>query len=273
MIKIVDELRKLLRCEGDIKLLYLFGSRAVGAESPLSDLDLAFLSDDGLEAQLKLIKVVSRALNIPEDRVDVVDLSKAPLHLKFEILRKGVKILDRGHYERELLREVAESYPGLNEDFSIDVRLWLNGGQEVDVHIVLERLDEVLRATSLIRDRYLGKGVDWLLEDLERVYAFERAMHRAIEAMLDICRHIVSAKGLGAPRFYSDYPMRIYEAGLMEKELAERLGDLARLRNILIHRYVELDHVRLLQVAQRLVEEVVPKFRSWVKGTIKKEQD
>ena len=263
MIKIVDELRKLLRCEEDIKLLYLFGSRAVGAESPLSDLDLAFLSDDGLEAQLKLIKVVSRALNIPEDRVDVVDLSKAPLHLKFEILRKGVKILDRGDYERELLREVAESYPGLNEDFFIDVRLW---------HIVLERLDEVLRATSLIRDRYLGKGVDWLLEDLERVYAFERAMHRAIEAMLDICRHIVSAKGLGAPRFYSDYPMRIYEAGLMKKELAERLSDLARLRNILIHRYAELDHVRLLQVAQRLVEEVVPKFRSWVKDTIKKEQ-
>ncbi len=27
--------------------------------------------------------------------------------------------------------------------------------------------------------------------DLERTYAFERAIHRAIEAALDICRHLV----------------------------------------------------------------------------------
>jgi uncharacterized protein YutE (UPF0331/DUF86 family) len=55
--------------------------------------------------------------------------------------------------------------------------------------------------------------------------------------MLDICRHIVSAKRLGLAEYYSDYPLRIAEANMMDTQMAVSISKLARLRNILIHEY------------------------------------
>lgn len=136
---------------------------------------------------------------------------------------------------------------------------------------MLKRLDEFLRNITLIKEKYVGKSVSWLLADLERGYAFERAMHRAIEVMLDICRHIVSAKRLGLAEYYSDYPLRIAEANLMDSKTALDISRLAKLRNLLIHEYTELNYEKLLQEAEKFVNELSPKFTEWLKNFLTKE--
>lgn len=96
-------------------------------------------------------------------------------------------------------------------------------------------------------------------------------MHRAIEAMLDICRHIVSANKLGLAEYYSDYPLRIAEANLIDNPTALQSSKLAKLRTMLIHQYTELDYEELLQEAEKLVHELAPKFTEWLRNFLTKE--
>jgi len=46
---------------------------------------VVLLEDNGLESQTKLIAELAEALNMPEDRVDLVDLNRASLNLKYHV--------------------------------------------------------------------------------------------------------------------------------------------------------------------------------------------
>lgn len=269
----LESLRELLSKHDEVLLAYLFGSTAKeGISAHDVDLALKLDSKDNLGSILSLIGEISRVLNIPEDRVDIVDMDKASLAVKHEVLSHGIKLIDKREAETALIGDVIENYPVYNTDYEYLSKLWLKEDPEVNKKLLLRRLDELLRSTTIIKERYVGVNVSSLLTDLEKAYAFERAMHRAIEAMLDICRHIVSAKRLGLAEYYSDYPLRIAEANLMDSEMAHKISMLAKLRNILIHEYTELNYERLLEEAQKLVNDLSPKFTEWLRKFISKEE-
>ena len=140
----------------------------------------------------------------------------------------------------------------------------MNKDPELDREIVLKKLDELAEDRVFLRN-YVDKGLKWILEDKSRTYAFERAMHRALESILDICKHFVTSLELGVVMSYSEYPKRLAEANYMDKELAETISNLAKLRNVLVHRYAELNYDLLFKEAKNLVENVIPAFSEWVK--------
>lgn len=266
-------LRKLLSEHDEVVLAYLFGSAAKEGFSG-HDVDLAVVlrCEDKLGSIASLIGEVSRALNVPEDKVDILDIDRAGLHLKYAVLTKGVKLVDKEGLEHVLTKELVDKYPAFNLENEYFHRLWLKEDPEIDRKLLFRRLDELLRSVTMIREKYIGKDLSWFSADLERAYAFERAMHRAIEAMLGICRHIVSAKRLGLVEYYSDYPLRIAEANLMDTSIASKISVLAKLRNILIHEYTELDYERLIKEAQSLTNEIAPKFTEWLRKLMANEK-
>lgn len=265
-------LKELLSEYDEVILAYLFGSAAEEGVS-VHDVDIALKleSNDSFSDILRLTGGISRALKVSEDRVDVIDIDKASLALKYELVTRGVKLVDRREAESALINEVVENYPVYNTDCEYLFKSWLKEDPRINKKLLLRRLDELLRSTAMMKERYVRKEVSWLLTDLERAYAFERAMHRAVEAVLDICRHIVSAKRLGLAEYYSDYPLRIAEANLMENDMASHISRLAKLRNILIHEYIELDYGKLLNEAEKLVNDLLPRFTEWLRGFIAKE--
>jgi len=269
----LESLRKLLGKHDEIILAYLFGSVA-GEGFSAHDIDLALKleSKDYLGTIASLTGEIARILKVPEDRVDIVDIDKAGLPLKRKVLTHGIKILDRKEAESALISDVIENYPVYDTDYEYLCNSWLKEDPEIDKKLLLKRLDELLRTTTMMKEKYIGREVSWLLTDLERAYAFERVMHRSIEAMLDICRHVVSAKRLGLAEYYSDYPLRIAEANLMDSEMAASISKLAKLRNILIHEYTELNYETLLHEAERLVNELSPQFTEWLRNFLTKEE-
>jgi uncharacterized protein YutE (UPF0331/DUF86 family) len=90
-------------------------------------------------------------------------------------------------------------------------------------------------------------------------------MHRIIESMLDICRHLVSVYALGFVESYGEYAEKLAEANKMDKDLAEDIAKLAGLRNILVHRYTEIRKELLYNAARETTERIVNKFIEWVK--------
>lgn len=93
------ELVALFEAYPEVKLVYLFGSRASGKASPLSDYDFALylVSEERRkmhEVRLELYEKITRLL--AEDRVDIVllNLLESP-ELKYSIITEGKLIFER----------------------------------------------------------------------------------------------------------------------------------------------------------------------------------
>jgi len=263
--------KETLERDENVLLAYLFGSTVRGTRQPISDVDIAvLLRDNSLERQADVLWRAAKAFRMPEDKIDIVDLSRADLHLKYNILREGIKLVDRGS-EGELIRELVERYPEARDELNVALRVWLKEDPHIDQIIVLRRLDETLKNAAVIRERYAHKPLEWVLEDPERTLALERALERITEAMIDVCRHIVSVKGLGLIETQAEYPLRLAQRQLMPRDLAQRIAELAKLRNILAHRYLEIDYVKLQAKAQETAEQTVPQFADWTKKLLSSE--
>ena len=84
-----------------MKAVYLFGSRAQGMESPVSDYDYAVLMaqkgyQKGDKTYLKLYDILSEISprTLENDVIDIVFLKDATLELKFHVIRYGRVLYD-----------------------------------------------------------------------------------------------------------------------------------------------------------------------------------
>lgn len=106
--KRVKSLIKIFKSFPQIKLVYLFGSRATKTAGPLSDYDFAFYADEKdsrkiFDLKFELINKISLALKT--ERIDVISLNdlKSP-ELKFHIIKDGKLI-----FKREPFKIIVES--------------------------------------------------------------------------------------------------------------------------------------------------------------------
>lgn len=99
---------------------YLFGSHASGRVGPLSDIDVAVLFADSVEAderfdlRLALIADATRALRTRD--VDLVVLNDVPALLRHRVLRDGELLLERDRaarvrYETRTILEYLDTKP------------------------------------------------------------------------------------------------------------------------------------------------------------------
>lgn len=69
----------------------------------------------------------------------------------------------------------------------------------------------------------------------------------AIESCIDICTHLAARLYLQAPESYAGCFDLLREGKVIEERLAGHMGDLAKFRNILVHRYWEVDDHRVIE--------------------------
>ena len=106
-IKNVKKLLSLFEFYPEIKLVYLFGSRAKNKQGPLSDYDFAIYLDEKekkrmLDIKLELMDKISRTLKT--DKIDIVILNttESP-EIKYNIIKEGKLI-----FEKELFKVIIE---------------------------------------------------------------------------------------------------------------------------------------------------------------------
>lgn len=90
--EIRERLDPLFRA-GKVRLAILFGSRGLGRARPESDVDLAFLADREVLDRDALFLAASKLLGT--DRVDVIDLLRAPPLLAMSAVRTGRVLYER----------------------------------------------------------------------------------------------------------------------------------------------------------------------------------
>jgi uncharacterized protein YutE (UPF0331/DUF86 family) len=112
----------------------------------------------------------------------------------------------------------------------------------------LERLEQLLSVLEEVR----GQGREQLLRDLRVQLQTEHALQIAIQICIDVGIHIAGERALRPPEDYRGVFASLAEGGVLPRELAERLGDAAGLRNLLVHEYTDVDHGRLWDALDNL---------------------
>ena len=78
-----------------------------------------------------------------------------------------------------------------------------------------------------------------------------------IEACIDIAHHIIAAKGFGRAEDYREIFCLLGKRGVLDEKLASRLGDMAGFRNLLVHRYGDIDNLRVFEIINSELDDVL----------------
>lgn len=111
-----------------------------------------------------------------------------------------------------------------------------------DAELVAKKLAEI---ESRVQELRSLADLDRLRSDLKEERFVTHTLQLAVQAALDVASHIVADERLGEPQTNQDLFSLLERHGWIEPGLAERLRDMARFRNLLVHGYagVDLDFV------------------------------
>jgi uncharacterized protein YutE (UPF0331/DUF86 family)/predicted nucleotidyltransferase len=256
---VLPRLRKLFEGLEDVEIAVLFGSITRKGTGP-HDVDIAIrLKKEDLLETGSIVVQIAKSLNINEDRIDIAMLDDVKPLVLSKIFGDGI-IIKADPAALEPLLQKAQQAP----DAILELRRWAAVDPRFDRAVVVSRVEEIRKNTQFIKKEILVKSVGEL--EYKDTLALERAMHRIIESMLDICRHLVATYSLGFVESYGEYAERLAEANKMPRDLAEDVAKLTGLRNILIHRYVEVRKDLLHEAARETTERIVNRFVEWVEN-------
>jgi len=83
----------------------------------------------------------------------------------------------------------------------------------------------------------------------------ERTLHMAIEACLDIGRHLITRYQWRYPEDNRDVFQVLYEEGVIPADFLPTLVDMARFRNLLVHDYARIDDAIVYGILQRRLDD------------------
>lgn len=89
-----------------------------------------------------------------------------------------------------------------------------------------------------------------------------RMLQVAIEAVLDICSHIISREGWGLPKSYLESVELAVQNGLIPLELAQDYKNMAKFRNRVVHLYDKVDSEELIEIINSHLDDFKPFIRN-----------
>lgn len=134
----------------------------------------------------------------------------------------------------------------------------------VDLLRVKALLDRVAAEAAGLR-RLSGASLEELQPDL--INAVKYRFIVAIEAAIDVSRHVAASRGLRMPTDYADSFVVLGEAELLEPPLVAQLQNMARFRNLLVHGYAEVDDTMVVSILNTRLGDL-DEFRRQIARTV-----
>ncbi|MDD1745449.1 MAG: DUF86 domain-containing protein [Candidatus Methanoperedens sp.] len=109
------------------------------------------------------------------------------------------------------------------------------------VNAMIDLIDENIRLIKEIR----SQSYDSFSGSFRDIQAAKHSLQEAIEACLDIGSHIIAEQGFRRPEDYREIFKVLEENGIIDHVLSEKLQEMAQFRNLLVHRYGQIDTRRI----------------------------
>lgn len=137
---------------------------------------------------------------------------------------------------------------------------------QISKRVVVDRLAWVEAMLGEIRSLPVGDR-QVFFADTRNVWTAESCLRRALEALLDLGRHLL-AKGFGlGVSEYKEIALRLREYGILQDKEADLLRVLAGYRNRLVHFYHEVSKEELYQICVHQlgdVERILKAYKRWL---------
>lgn len=112
---------------------------------------------------------------------------------------------------------------------------------------------------------------DKFINDWRTYYQMDRCLHLSLETFLSLGEMIISEFKFKKPDSYGDIPKILLQNNVVSQELADKLIDLSKFRNVLVHDYLHLDHERVYEHLMN-APLVIGEFLNCIKEFIKKKE-
>ena len=127
--------------------------------------------------------------------------------------------------------------------------------------LILKKLEQVKEVLNEL-ERLLVSPLEDFMKDLTRIRAAERNFQLAVDLASDINTQILLERGGKTPDTYRESFSALEKEGILSNDLARRLMESAKVRNILVHEYdFEEDYEKFYRAAR----ECIPAYREYAK--------
>lgn len=119
----------------------------------------------------------------------------------------------------------------------------------IDKDVIYKHLRELERISLSLAD-LKGYSFKEVCSDFKKQWEIEHGLQLAIQNLVDIGSHILSALGKNKCENYAEVIDRLGSEGIIPSDLAEKIRGMVGLRNILVHDYLEIDLKTIYEILQ-----------------------
>ena len=118
----------------------------------------------------------------------------------------------------------------------------------VDSNVVIKRVGRIRKSVAVLEGiRRTYSKAQFLTDETIQAVA-ERNIQIAVQAVLDICSHVVADLKLEVPDEHKQAFAILAKNKVIPQSLAKTLTGMAGVRNVLVHEYLDIDHERLYSI-------------------------
>lgn len=121
---------------------------------------------------------------------------------------------------------------------------------KVDIDLIQAKIDIIEQDISALKEIKEETNLKEFGKNYRDVLAAKHALQESIEACLDIANHIISTFGYRRPEDYKDMFRILMENHIIGKSFFEKIEKMAKFRNLLVHRYDEIEDKKLYRIIQ-----------------------
>ncbi|MCL7412311.1 MAG: DUF86 domain-containing protein [ANME-2 cluster archaeon] len=126
----------------------------------------------------------------------------------------------------------------------------------IDKETISAKFDIIEKDIEFLHE-FKKMNEDEFLNDYKNIQSAKYSLLEIIEACIDISNHIVAAKMFGRVEEYREIFYVLGQRRVLDSDLASKLEDMAGFRNLLVHRYGDIDNVRVLEMIKNDLNDVL----------------
>ena len=127
--------------------------------------------------------------------------------------------------------------------------LHLKEPMAIDIEKIKQRITEIKENIEKIK-KYSSIPEDEFWEDERNILSIKHLLLESIGACGNICVHILAKKIFKASSSFAECFENLYKSKVIDKDLSDKLIKMARFRNVLVHRYWQIDDQKILDYAK-----------------------
>jgi len=127
--------------------------------------------------------------------------------------------------------------------------------QSLNLSLITTKVADIKESLRILRAYACRKDTEFLGNE-EAIRSARYTFIVMIEAAANIANHCCARLLEKAPLAYADAFMLMAEAGIISSDLALRLAQMARFRNLIVHGYARVDDARMLKIMRENLKDI-----------------